>query len=218
MCILAGGATYAWLHYGGFGGDKGGAVAFIDAYSIYSETAAAVEGLVHQPSTEQNGSRVELQALLETILTEDIDAERRDTLARLAFKHLAVLRDEVDMAQSAQAELYEHMQQLDDAATRIRGTQQRTHADRVVDGARKRAELTARITSVLSETNDQTENIITTILRDGGALTDAHVMAINESTDKAEGRHATLTTLYAQLTEQQTLIDDSFAAFVDNAL
>jgi len=218
LLLLAGGAVYAGLYFGGFGNDKNGAVVFIDAYSIYGETATQVEQLVHQPSTVQNGSRTELNALLETILTEDVTAQRRDTLARLAFKHLAVLRDEVDEAQSAQAQLYEHLQRMDDALAQIDGGQMRAQGQEIVVAARKRAELAARITSVLSETNDQTENIITRILGDGGNLTDEHIVAINESTEKAEGRHATLTRLYDEIAEQQKQIERMFTLFVDSAL
>lgn len=218
LLLLTAGGVYAWFYYGGFGGDKGEAVAFIDAYSTYGETAARVEALVHQPSTANNGSRGELNGLLETILTEDVTVGRRDTLARLAFKHLAVLRDEVDAAQSAQAALYEHLQVMDDVLAQIDGGQMRAQGQEIVVAARKRAELTARITSVLSETNDQTENIITRILGEGGELTDEHIVAINESTEKAEGRHATLTRLYEELAQQQAQVEVMFTLFVDSAL
>jgi len=215
---IGGGTAYAWLYYGGFAGEKEQAIAFIDVYGAYSEVVREVETLVHAPGTEGNNSRAELETLLTKILTEEMDAEHRYTLTELAKTHLDTLKGEVDRAQSAQAELYERLQELDNSARTFSGMQVREKADAVVQLARKRAELTARITSVLSETHDQTSAIIARILREQGELTQAHIQYINDITAKAEERHATLSELYTELSVGQRTQSETFQSFVNTAL
>jgi len=216
---LGGGGMYVWIYYGGFEPEQGKAVAFIDTYGDYAEVADVVEALVHLPGTEDNADRAELQALLETILTDNtLTPERRETLARLAYANLDVVKKEIDAAQSSQAEVYQHLQDLDNAARVFKGMRLRSEAEGIVTLARKRAELTARITSVLSETHDQTYSIITQILEDDGELSHEHVTAINSSTDKAEERHDLLIGLYDELIAQKVALDDSFAGFARDAI
>jgi len=216
--LLGGGGTFLWLYYGGFGGEQGSAVAFIDMYGEYAEVADRVETLVHMPGTAGNRDRAELFALLETILTEQIEDARRDSLARLAYSNLEVLRNEVDAAQSAQAELYEVLQDLDNASRQFKAIDLQNHTGRLVDLARQRAALSARITSVQSEINDQTYAIITRILADSGALTSDHAMQINAVTDEAAERHELLTTLHADLDALKQEMQGSFADFAQTAI
>ena len=216
--LIGGGGVYTWLYYGGFAGEKDVAIAFIDAYGEYDEIALHVEALTHLPGTEGNADRAELQSLLETVLTHDVTPERRDVLARLAFQNLDTLKKEVDAAQSAQAKLYQNLQQLDNVGRQFEGVQLRTQAGSIVTHARKRAELSARITSVLSETQDQTHAIITQILEDKGELTSAHIQAINSATAEAENRHDGLEGLYTEVLQEKKDIETAFTQFIATAL
>jgi len=173
--VLGGGGTFLWLYYGGFEGEKPQAVAFIDKYGEYNEVAEKVEFLVHLPGTENNTDREELLALLTTMLTEDIEPERRESLARLAYTNLDSLKKEIDAAQVAQADLYAILQEFDAVAKVFTSIELRNKAEEIVLLSRKRAELSARITSVLSETNEHSHAIITRILAEGGDLSQKHI-------------------------------------------
>ncbi len=216
--LLGGGGVYAWLYYGGFGGEKGTAVAFIDSYGAYAEVADQVDAYTHLPGTGDNVNRQELQSLLTSILTENMEDGHRAELARLAYADLDALKKEVDQAQAAQAKLYQVLQDLDNASRVFHGIDLRTKAAEIVTMARARTELSARITSVLSETNDQTYAIITRILSDNGALTDAHKTEINDATDEAEKRFDTLKQLYDQLIAKKADLDRSFQSFAHAAI
>jgi len=216
--FLGAGGTFLWLYYGGFEGEQATAVAFIDTYGDYAEVADQVESLVHLPGIENNNNRQELLDLLNAMLTQDMTATRRESLARLAYTNLDAIKKEIDAAQAAQAQLYIVLQDLDNASRVFRGIELRHQASDIVAMARKRAELTAHLTSVLSKTNDQTYAIITRILADNGELTQAHIQEINDATTKAEDRFDTLTELYKELIDLKQQIDESFTAFAVTAI
>ncbi len=216
--LVGGGGVYAWLYYGGFGGEKDVAIAFIDVYGDYADVAHTVDQLVHLPGTEGNVDRVELESLLEDMLTGDVGKERRDTLARLAYQNVDTLKKEIDAAQTAQAQVYERLQDLDNMARQFVGVRVRAAAADIVLTARTRTELTARITSILSEINTHTHAIVTQILEDEGELTDVHVAAMNAVTQRAEERHATLASLYDTLLRTSEELETAMKHFVSIAL
>jgi hypothetical protein len=216
--LIGGGATYAWHYYGGFAGEKGTSVAFVEAYGTYVEVSGRVEALVHAPGTAGNSSRQELLALLNSILTDTLSPSERASLARIAFTHLDAIKKEIDAAQASQAKLYAVLQDFDNASRVFRGIELRTQATEIVALARKRAELTSRITAILSETNDHTYAIITRILGEEGALSPEHMTAINDATALAEERYATLEALYAELIAHKTALDRAFAEFTRTAI
>jgi hypothetical protein len=215
--LLGGGGTFLWKYYGGFSGEHGEVVAFINTYGEYVDVAEEVEFLVHLPGTEGNADRGELLALLEAILTKEMTAERRGELARLAFSNLDVLKKEIDAAQVAQAKLYEVLQDLDVAARSFTSMDLHARATEIVDLARKRAEVSSRITSILSEINDHTYAIITQILDDQGELTNSHITAINTSTTEAEERFDTLSALYEQLIDLREEVTEKTALLAAHA-
>jgi hypothetical protein len=216
--LIGGGGAYAWRYYGGFGGEKGTAVAFVEAYGTYEEVSNEVERLVHLPGVANNDARAELLRLLSAILTESMEPGERETLARIAFTHLDTMKREIDAAQAAQARLYAVLQDFDNASRVFRGIELRTHASNIVLIARKRAELSARITSILSETNDHTYAIITRILADHGELTQEHIATINDATRQAEDRFATLEGLYYELVQKKKELEGAFTQFTRVAL
>ena len=216
--LLGGGGVYLWHYYGGFANEQSQALSFIDAYGSYAETADRVETLVHMPGVEGNDDRAELFRLLTTILTESLTPTRREELARLAFNNLTALKKEIDGAQTAQAQLYERLQDLDTASRAFSSIVLQQKVGEVVTLARKRAELTARITAVLSEINDHTYAIVTRILADGGELTPEHVQSINTTTDFAEERSETLANLYSELVQKHTELETRFTEFAQRAM
>lgn len=216
--FCGGGGAFLWLYYGGFGGERSSAVSFIEAYGDYAEIAERVEMLVHLPGTAGNSDRKELLAILDAILTQSMEAERRESLARLAYSNLDTIKKEIDAAQVAQAELYQVLQTLDNASRSFRSIELRNRVEEIVMLARKRAELSSRITSILSETNDTTSAIITRILGDGGELTQEHIRDINESTRSAEERFDMVTGLYDELISRKKELDKVFADFVAVAI
>jgi hypothetical protein len=216
--LIGGGGTFLWLYYGGFEGEKSTAIAFIDVYGEYSAIANSVESLVHLPGTKGNTERSELLALLNSILTEDLEPERRATLARLAFANLDGIKKEIDSAQIAQAKLYQVLQDLDNASREFSSIELRGHVEEIVTMARKRAELSAHITSILSEINEQTYAIITRILADEGALSAEHVSSINSVTADAEKRFVLLEGLYVELVAKKEEMDKAFVQFTQQAL
>jgi F0F1-type ATP synthase membrane subunit b/b' len=211
--LLGGGATYAWLYYGGIGGEKATSVAFVESYGNYAEIADQVEAFVHVPGTEGNSDRQELLSLLNAMLTDTMADTEREGLARIAFTHLDTIKKEIDAAQSAQAKLYTVLQDFDNASRMFKGIELRTQASEIVALARTRAELSAHITSILSETNDHTYSIITRILADHGALTQEHITEINAATTMAEDRFATLEGLYTELIDKKQAMDQAFTVF-----
>lgn len=216
--ILGGGGTFAWMYYGGFESESSEAIAFIDTYGDYTEVADRVELLVNMPGTESNSARKELLTLLESILTKKMSPEKRDSLSRLAYSNLTTLEKEVDAAQSAQAQLYEELQKLDTAAKQFDAIDLQKRATEIVVIARKRAEISARITSILSETNDQTHAIVTRILAEKGKLSQDHIIEINETTQEATARFETLEGLYNTLLEKKDEMDKAFSEFVQVAI
>jgi len=216
--LLGGGGVYVWKYYGGFSNEQQAALAFIDAYSAYTEVAERVESLVHLPGTEGNSDRSQLLTLLNAILTDDMENGRREELARVAFNNLTALKNEVDGAQTAQASLYVELQRLDAAARSFTSVAKRAEAEAIVSNARTCAELSARITSVLSEMNEQTYAIITRILEDKGDLTPAHVTEINAATAAAETRFDLLKGLYADLLGRRKGMEGQFTTFAHRAL
>lgn len=214
---LGGGGTFLWLYYGGFEGEHGKVIAFVDQYGAYAEVAGQVELLVHLPGTEGNSDRAELFALLESMLTKEMEKEKRDELARLAYVNLTEIKKEIDAAQIVQAKLYEVLQDLDNASRSFSAIDLRNQSSDIVAMARKRAEISARITSILSETNEQTYAIITRILADGGELTDTHITDINNITEEAERRFSTLEGLYVELIDKKTEMDNAFKNFATSA-
>lgn len=216
--LLGGGGTFLWLYYGGFEGERSQAIVFIEAYGQYTEIANTVENLVHLPGTEGNIDRAELLVLLNSILTDTLVPQRRAELARLAFTNLDSIKKEIDGAQVAQAKLYQVLQDLDDASQAFTSIDLRNRVEEIVTLARKRAEISARITSILSETNEQTYAIITRILADEGVLSNAHVTEINISTAEAEKRFATLENLYIEIQKKKLEMDTMFSQFTKQAL
>lgn len=216
--LVGGGGTYLWLYYGGFDGERGTVVAFVDAYSTYAGIARDVETLVQVPGVKANTDREELLALLNAILTEPMEVTQRESLARIAFTHLDTLKKEIDAAQVAQARLYAALQDLDNAGRSFTGIVRAREASGLVARARERAELSARITALLAESNDHTYAIITRILADRGALTEEHMRVINGATDTAEERFDTTAQLYSDLTRVRGELEQSFTSFVASAL
>jgi len=217
LCVGGGGA-FLWLYFGGFEGEKGEAIAFIEVYGEYEDVAQKVELLAHLPGTEGNTDRLELLTLLNSILTEDMEPERRADLARLAFTNLDTLKKEIDSAQSAQSHIYQVLQDLDNASKKFTSIELRNSAEKIVTLARKRAELSAHITSVLSETNEHTYAIITRILADEGRLSNEHIDAINTSTTEAEERFKILEDLYTELLTKKGEIEMLFSEFAKQAI
>jgi len=216
--ILGGGGTFLWLYYGGFEGEQGVSVAFVDYYVTYEQVATEVEQLVHLPGTEENIDRAELLTLLDSILTKDMEASQRANLAQLALTNLNAIKQEIDMAHIAQAKLYEVLQELDNASRIFSSLDLRNRAEKIVISARKRAELSANITSILSKNNEQTNAILTRILVDEGELSQTHITEINSATAETEKRFDVLEQLYTDLTAKKKEVEDAFATFVAVAL
>ncbi len=216
--LLGGGGTFLWIFYGGFGNERDVAMEFIEVYGDYTDIVNRVEYFVHLPGTENNSDRRELLTLLNSILTDNIEPERREELARLAFTNLDVLKKEVDSAQIYQARLYKVLQKLDEASRKFSSVDLRNRAMNIVALARKRAEISSRITSVLSETNEQTYAIITRILEEKGKLTNEHIIQINETTDVAEERFASLELLYAEIMKKKEEMNSEFNDFIKVAM
>ena len=216
--LLGGGGTFLWQYYGGFQGEQGTSVAFIDTYVTYEDVAKQVEQMVHLPGTEGNVDRAELLSLLDSILTKKMDAVERKKLAQLALTNLATIKQEIDTAQVAQANLYEVLQDVDNAARVFTSIDLRNRASEIIILARKRAELSANITSILSRNNEQTYAILTRILVDEGELTDTHITEINNATHETEVRFATLEKLYTELGTKKSEVENAFAVFVEVAL
>lgn len=215
---LGGGGTFLWLYYGGFKSENVEVVAFINVYGDYAEVAEKVEFLVHLPSTEGNTDRAELLVLLNSILTDSIEPERRDDLARLAYANLSSIKKEIDSAQVTQVALYELLQDLDNIAKTFPSIELQNRAGNIVLLARKRAEFSARAISILSEINDHTYAIITRILAEKGVLSQEHILEINRATNDAEKRFKNLEDLYSELSIITITIDKAFAEFVEVAI
>lgn len=215
---LGGGVAYAWVYYGGFVGEGSTGIAFIEVYGDYAEVANRVEMMVHVPGVAENENRGDLLSLLSTILTEDIDDTERERLARIAFSHVDTMKKEIDQAQAGQAELYRVLQDLGNAAAQFRGLEAQDLAGTVVSQARERAELSSRITSILSETNDHTYAIVTQILEEKGSLSDEHVQAINAATTGAEDRFDDLTRLYNDLIQRRADVETSMQTFAEKVI
>jgi len=216
--LIGGGGTFFWLYYGGFEKERSEAIAFIDIYGDYNDAAEKVEFLVHLPGTENNVDRSELLSLLNSILTEDMEPERRESLARLAYSNLDSLKDEIEAAKVAQEDLYSVLQDLDSAVGTFKSMELQGKAGEIVLLSRKRAEVSARIASALSETNEHTHAIITRILSEKGALSHAHIVEINSATESAEDRFVMLESLYSELMRMKAEVDTLFAEFVQIAL
>lgn len=216
--IIGGGGTFLWLYYGGFEGEQAKAIHFIDVYGDYLEIVSEVETLVHIPGSEKNSYRSELLSLLNSILTKKMNPEQRDELARLAFSNLDTISQEVNSAQTAQTALYVALQELDDTARSFVSVDLRKKATNIVSVTRKRAEITARITTILSEINEHTYAIITRILSEQGELTDAHIIEINNATGIAEERFEMLGALYVDLEERKGETETLFVVFVESAI
>jgi hypothetical protein len=216
--LLGGGGTFLWLYYGGFENEKNISMEFVEIYGDYLENVNKVEYFVHLPGTENNSDRSELLRLLNSILTEKLEPKRREELARIAFTNLDVLKKEVDSAQIYQANLYKVIQEMGNVSVKFSAVDLRNKAENIVMLARERAELSSRITSVLSETNEQTYAIITRILEEKGKLTDEHIIAINNATDMAEERFHSLEVLYEKLLDKKNEMDKSFDEFVKTAI
>jgi hypothetical protein len=213
--LLGGGATFAYLYYGGFSGEGSTGIAFIEVYGDYNEIATGVETLVHVPGVADNKDREDLEQLLNTILVDNITNEEREKLARVAFSHLDTIKKEIDQAQASQAQLYQVLQDLDVAAKQLHGLEAKGVAEEIVVTARERAEHSARITSILSETNDHTYAIITQILGAGGALSQSQIQSINDSTNAAESRYDTLSRLYDELVLKRTQVEQQVQQFAN---
>jgi hypothetical protein len=216
--LLGGGGTFLWLYYGGFENEKNISMEFVEIYGDYLENVNKVEYFVHLPGTENNSDRSELLRLLNSILTEKLEPKRREELARIAFTNLDVLKKEVDSAQIYQANLYKVIQEMGNVSVKFSAVDLRNKAESIVMLARERAELSSRITSVLSEMNEQTYAIITRILEEKGKLTDEHIIAINNATDMAEERFHSLEVLYEKLLDKKNEMDKSFDEFVKTAI
>lgn len=216
--LIGGGGTFLWVYYGGFEGEQGKAVAFINYYGDYAEVAERVEQQVHLPGTEQNTNRAELYSLLDSILTKKMIPRERESLAHLASTNLAVLKDEIDSAQIGQAKLYDVLQYLDNASRVFSSIDLNNRATEIVALARKRAEISAHITSLLSESNEQTQEIISRILIDKGELTQAHIVELNASTEEAERRFGVLEGLYLELIAKKEEIEIAFKNFIEVSL
>jgi len=216
--LLGGGGVYLWRYYGGLEGEQAQAIAFIDTYGDYAEVAEQVEMSVHLPGVEGNADRAELFTLLSSILTEQMAPARREELARIAFSNLDALKKETDAAQAAQATLYKTLQDLDNASRVFRSIDLQKRAAGIVSVARKRAETSARITSILTEINNHTYAIITHILEDKGELTQEHIITINNATTMAEERHDVLEGLYDELIRHKKDLDRMFRDFAAAAI
>ncbi len=212
--LLGGGGVYVWSQYGGVVPERAAAVQFIEAYGDYVEIADEVERLVHIPGNKGNDERTKLLGLLQSILTQDMDAERRGQLAQLALSNLGTIKDETHVAQAGQARLYVALQDLDTATRMFRSKDLRERTQNIVAMARRRAEASAHAMSVLAETNEQTQVILERIVQEGGALTYEHIVAINDATNDAEARFDMLRSLYDELLSQKESLDTEFKAFV----
>jgi hypothetical protein len=216
--LVGGGGTFLWIYFGGFDGEKDSAIAFIDTYGEYTEVAQQVENLVYLPGTEGNVHRSDLLALLNSILTEQLEAGRREELARLAFTNLDAIKKEIDSAQVAQAKLYQVLQDLDNTGRMFTSIELRNQVDEMVLLARKRAEVSSRITAILSETNEHTYAIITRIIAEKGVLSQEHIAEINTATAEAEERFSTLEGLYTEVLVKKEEMDTLFKKFVATAI
>jgi hypothetical protein len=212
--LLGGGGVYVWSYHGGFVPERASAVHFIEVFGDYSEIADEVERLVHIPGNKGNDERAKLLGLLESILTQDMDMERRGQMARLALSNLHTIKEEIHVAQASQARLYTSLQDLDAASRTFKSRDLRDRAEEIVAIARRRAEASAHIMSVLAKTNEQTQAILERIAEEGGDLSYEHVVEINDATLVAEERFEVLRGLYEELLSEREVLQTRFHEFV----
>ena len=198
--------------------ERASAVHFIEVYGDYSEIADEVERLVHIPGNKDNDERAKLHGLLESVLTQDMDRERREQMARLALSNLSAIKGEVHAAQASQARLYITLQDLDTASRTFKSRDLRDRTKEMVVIARRRAEASAHIMSVLAETNEQTQGILERIIQENGDLSYQHIVEINDATVAAEERFDMLRALYEELVAERQVLQTRFHEFVAVAI
>lgn len=193
------------------------AITFINAYGAYAEMANELHAAINVPGSQDNPHHINLRNNLEKILTADISPEERLELAQAAKAETDGLREEIDIASQKREKVEGAIRDVEGEQKILDSSDLLALSGQLLSVMESRQNAVVDLAATLYAVNGQTEEILDQIIADGGALTDAHIIAINNATNDAEQRYERLRQEYETLSLFQVELDQISKEFVEEA-
>lgn len=182
-----------------------------EQYASYLTVAKVYEQTAYVPGSSENPVRQELNKILSQVLAKKMtDAER----LALAHKGKTLLKEseqqinaigEASIADDAAIEKMEHAAHVSYGFST--GGNRMTE---IISLARKRSAIIADIRGLSYRANYETQKIFDRIIADKGALTKAHILALNDQIPEVEKQYNERSNLYVELQDTSSLIEQKF--------
>jgi len=205
-----------WWYYG-YGTDKQEMDMFSRSYYAYVDLADRRESAAYKPGEAGNETRRLLHSSLSEILTGDINNSERLSTSKDVLRYAKDLEGQVLEINRLGEWEYGAIEDMENGARNISNRQIGGYADNIVLLAKQRHGTANDIALLAYAINGHIQDIATQMINDGGRLTEAHIVSLNNKVGFAEKQYDKLQSLYAELHVLKNEIDGAYIEFTKKA-
>ena len=181
--------------------------AFLPALERYEELSQKHENSVIVPGAKSNSVRIELDAILNKILTAPMEDTVRGKYSVIALEKLDELDRQIALSYDIGETVNIRIEGLITAGESISGAEVRMLVEDIIVLTQKQKNVIDEIEILTRVITDRTRGIFERVLEEGGGLTNEHMISLNEQIGEAETQFDKRAFLFAEMAGHKMKIE-----------
>ena len=188
-----------------------------NSYTILIESLERHEAAVFLPGSGNNSARQDLNIILEKVLTKTITDSERLSDSHLGVEKTEEVRRQIEKIEKTGVLMDKAIDRFEKGISAL-PKKEREYAKEITVSAEIYREKTCEIEKFLYTINDDGKDVFERIIVEDGALSEKHIVALNEHIPEAETNFDTLSFLYMDLVKIKKEIEKNYQLLNGNAI
>ena len=198
-------STFTWFSYRYF--EPVSIDSFLPALQRYEEVEKSHEIAVIIPGSTSNTDRAELDVILGRVLVEPMEDSDRFQYSILAIKKIEVLEGKISEVYEIGETVKTRIESLKLAQEDVKGFEVKILTKEIIELAIKQKAIIDEIEILTQVITQRTRDIFERIIEENGALSDEHMISLNEQIADAEIQFDKRTNLFTEMTTNKKEIE-----------
>ena len=198
-------STFTWFSYRYF--EPVSIDSFLPALQRYEEVEKLHEIAVIIPGSTSNTDRAELDVILGRVLVEPMEDSDRFQYSILAIKKIEVLEGKISEVYEIGETVKTRIESLKLAQEDVKGFEVKILTKEIIELAIKQKAIIDEIEILTQVITQRTRDIFERIIEENGALSDEHMISLNEQIADAEIQFDKRTNLFTEMTTNKKEIE-----------
>ncbi len=181
-------------------------------YGVYEKAETDYITAANKPAADTNPIRQTVNVLLAQVLQVEMTPSVRLEKAKQGIAHLNDMEGQIDGIKTEADRVIPMLDALEKASHTIATVQAREKTGEIISLGRRQVEIISDIRGLSYRADYYTDEVFERIIDDGGAMTDAHKLYLNELIPQLEQQFDQRSNLYTELKtndeKMQTLADE----------